>query len=964
MLSHYHVLQKLGEGGMGVVYKARDTELGRLVAIKVLSGDSVQNADRRRRFLQEAKAASALNHPNIVTIYEIGHGDGLDFIVMEYVEGPWLRGLIPSEGLPVKEAVPLATQIASAHGAAHGAGIIHRDVKPGNILVTHGGIAKVLDFGLAKLTECAVASDDKTPTRSLESPSQLTRAGMIVGTVAYMSPEQAEGKPIDPRSDVFSFGVVLYEMLTGRRPFQGETDLSTLTSILRDAPAPLPGELPAELRGIVSRALQKNRDQRYASAVEVARELAGFQQALSSGAVSPVRLAARVRQPRVLVPALLAILALAGAGGWFAHRQIRARWAKQEAIPEITRLMAQGKRFEAFDLAVEARVLAPGDPQLAKLWPEVSATPHLITEPPGAEVQIRQYDRTEQPWRHVGVSPMQGVAMPYGYMLVKVSKAGYETTLGGNPTWATRLQYRLHPVGRTPAGMVYVAGTAALGFNVVNLSLTASEQPFFIDRYEVTNREFKQFVDRGGYQKREHWKHPFRKGEQTLTWEDAMKQFVDSTGRPGPATWEAGTYAPGKDDHPVGGVSWYEATAYAEFAGKSLPTLSHWCQAAEFRAAPYIIRSSNFSGSGPARVGQYQGVSPAGAYDMAGNVKEWCWNEGRDGMRFIPGGAWGSPTYQFTQPEALPPFDRAPMNGFRCARYIGEPAATLTRPLLTTIRDYSQEKPVSDEVFRAYRALYAFDRTDLQPQVEAIDDSSPYWRRENVTINAAYGGERLPLYLFLPKNVAPPFQTLVLFPGADAFTRSSKGLLSGFTRVDFVIRSGRAMLFPVFKGTYERRVEPPTTDLQRRTQMVRWVQDLSRAVDYLETRPDLDHARLGFAGVSFGARLSSVLLPLESRLKAAVLYEGGLHTGQSPPEADPVNFAPRVTVPVLMLNGRYDYTFPLETSQKPMFRLLGTPEKDKRHIVYETAHDVNVVRTEVVREVLDFLDKYFGPVQR
>jgi dienelactone hydrolase len=304
------------------------------------------------------------------------------------------------------------------------------------------------------------------------------------------------------------------------------------------------------------------------------------------------------------------------------------------------------------------------------------------------------------------------------------------------------------------------------------------------------------------------------------------------------------------------------------------------------------------------------------------------------------------------------------MNGFRCARYTGEPAAALTRPLLTTIRDYSQQKPVSDEVFRAYRALYAFDPTDLQPQVEAIDDSSPDWRLENVTVNAAYGGERLPLYLFLPKNVAPPFQTLVLFPGADALTRSSEGLLSGFNRVDFVIRSGRAVLFPGFKGTYERRVELPTTDLQRRTQMVWWVQDLNRAVDYLETRPDLDHARFGFAGVSMGARLSAILLPLESRLTAAVLYEGGLPTGQSPAEADPINFAPRVTVPVLMLNGRYDYTFPLETSQKPMFRLLGTPEKDKRHIVYETAHDVNVVRTEVVREVLDFLDKYLGPVQR
>ncbi len=164
---------------------------------------------------------------------------------------------------------------------------------------------------------------------------------------------------------------------------------------------------------------------------------------------------------------------------------------------------------------------------------------------------------------------------------------------------------------------------------------------YFIDRYEVTNREFKQFVDRGGYRSREYWKEPFRKGNRTLTWDEAMSEFHDSTGQPGPATWELGTYLEGKDDFPVSGVSWYEASAYEEFAQKKLPTVAHWFQAAQVGGRPYITPASNFSNKGPARVGQYGGISGSGAYDMAGNVREWCSNASEDGLRFALGGAPG-----------------------------------------------------------------------------------------------------------------------------------------------------------------------------------------------------------------------------------------------------------------------------------------------------------------------------------
>src|SRR5712692_9796180 len=216
---HYKIEEKLGEGGMGVVYRAVDTPLGRPVAINVLRSERAVDPERKKGFFQEARAASALNHPNIITIYDVGQSEGVDFIVMEFVPGKTLDSLLGRRGLSLGEALRYAVEIADALAKAHGAGIVHRDLKPGNIMVTDEGRVKVLDFGLAKLTEPEPA-DERTLTIDRDP---RTQEGTIVGTVAYMSPEQAEGKKVDARSDIFSFGSVLYEMITGRRAFQGET---------------------------------------------------------------------------------------------------------------------------------------------------------------------------------------------------------------------------------------------------------------------------------------------------------------------------------------------------------------------------------------------------------------------------------------------------------------------------------------------------------------------------------------------------------------------------------------------------------------------------------------------------------------------------------------------------------------------------------------------------------------------
>jgi serine/threonine protein kinase/Tol biopolymer transport system component len=292
-LGRYEILAKLGEGGMGVVYKARDARLNRLVALKLMLGAATDPDHQFRRFAQEAKAASALNHPNIITVYDIASEEETLYIAMEYVAGKTLGQVIPRQGMRIAEALKIAVQLADALSAAGSAGIVHRDLKPSNIMVTENGLVKVLDFGLAKFAVAGLEGGAQASTLALTVSEQIvTRNGMVAGTAAYMSPEQAEGLPLDARSDIFSFGAVLYEMVTGQRAFQGNSRMSVLTSILRDDPEPL-GEkvanVPHQLETIVNRCLRKDPARRFQSFTEARLALLELQEESESG---------RLRSPR------------------------------------------------------------------------------------------------------------------------------------------------------------------------------------------------------------------------------------------------------------------------------------------------------------------------------------------------------------------------------------------------------------------------------------------------------------------------------------------------------------------------------------------------------------------------------------------------------------------------------------------------------------------------------------------
>jgi dienelactone hydrolase len=437
-----------------------------------------------------------------------------------------------------------------------------------------------------------------------------------------------------------------------------------------------------------------------------------------------------------------------------------------------------------------------------------------------------------------------------------------------------------------------------------------------------------------------------------------MALFQDTTGQPGPSTWRNGTYLDGEADHPVTGVSWFEAAAYAQFVGKRLPSTHHWRHAAGTFQAAAVIPLSNFSRRGLAPVGQYQGMSAYGAYDMAGNAKEWCWNEAENRRRFLLGGGWSEPSYMFTNLDALQPFDRSPLNGFRCMKSSSTSviAGEVDEPLISMRRTYVTETPVGDNDFHLYRRLYSYVWKDLASNVEAVDETDPRWRREKISFTAAYNNERMSAFLYLPKGVSPPYQTIIYSPTAGAQAARSSDALSDVALFEHLVESGRALAYPIYKGTYERKPRPAGFEGQAQIR-----KDLGRTIDYLETRKDVQIDKLSYLGCSWGATQGAWLPAIESRLKANILIGGGLPDYKLDPESDCINFAPRITIPTLMLNGRYDYIRPVETSQLPLFRWLGTPLEHKRHVLYETGHDV--AWNQATEEIVAWLDRYLGPVK-
>jgi DNA-binding winged helix-turn-helix (wHTH) protein/predicted esterase len=668
---------------------------------------------------------------------------------------------------------------------------------------------------------------------------------------------------------------------------------------------------------------------------------------------------------RVRLIAPLALLMVSACAAFLYHRAHARSWVLDESIRRATSLAAKGEYGPAYGLAAAAASRLPAhDPQLERLWPIVSRSVTIASDPSGATIFWRPYSDRKSPWRLIGTTPLQEVRVSAGAVRLRLSKRGYTDIDVAAAESKCLLRFQSEGAQRgmvhIPAGPLFVeyAGIGRLGPVTVH--------DFWIDRAEVTNSEYQQFVNSGGYQNPKYWRFQIIENGRSLSWNEAMAKFTDRTGSRSPAGWSVGAYPSDQGDYPVSGVNWYEAAAYASFAGKALPNVYQWFRAAHTDDSAFMISLSNFDGLGPAPVKSREAVGSFGAYDMAGNVREWCLNES-GGARFILGGAWSDPTYMFTRGQKLPPLDRSLTNGFRCVRDLdpGNDQSQLAAPIPPPPPDHEPPKPASGEVYETSRSLYAYDRTDLHAAVESVTDS-PLWRREKVRFLAGYPNQEVLVYLFLPKQKRPPYQCVVFVPSGDAFRAGSGDTIQP---LEYVLNSGRALLYPILWGTLDRFVSPLPSDPANggypspmfiREALIAWRKDLGRTLDYLQTRKDI--AEIGYLGVSTGAEFAPVLLAKEDRVKVAVLLSGAMPEQMSlMPESNPINFAARITIPVLMLNGRYDSIL-TPNAQDSMFRMLGTAAPRKAHILVESGHGVFApeVRNKTIRATLAWFDQYLA----
>jgi len=1013
----YLFLRKVGEGGMGVVYLAEQLEpIRRKVALKLLrtsqlAQQAVQRFDSERRFM------ATLHHPNIASVYAAGSTtNSQPFVAMEWIDGIPITRYCDDHQLPIDARLKLFQQICNGVQHAHYRGVIHRDLKPSNILVAeynHEPVPKIIDFGVAK-----------SHSLELQFNDQITRADQIIGTLKYMSPEQAgtNQRDVNTRSDIYALGAILHELITGEIPLAQEFDavetLEEHLSITREAiprqlsrslqlsekqqqtsenrkttTAALSKQIELDLEWIVTKSLEKDPGDRYATAKSFSDDIERFRknipvQARPHSIFRKTKLFVRRHRYQVtayvLTFLMLTVLSLTSLVIYIENSERRNKELQlAETSIELERTREEAKQLQEareivapkiLDLINDQQTVAayqvmqslePGikaDSLFEEIMSDLMITTSFDELPADTTVKIRDAASEEEQWITLGKTPLTNIQLPRGPIRMRFENPGYvsrDFQLKVPQAFDTDACGYLVPNEAQLTGMVWVYG------NEKKDKMPIGE--FWVDRLEVSNEDFQTFVDAGGYQDPSFWDGiRFEQDGGTIAWQQAMELFTDLTGEPGPAGWKNGHYADEHAEYPVGGVSWFEACAYAKFRSKHLPTLHHWKWAADSDQPGIMAAAGNFLSAGPTPCGTMTGVGRFDALDLAGNVREWCQTSDDEGNRYNLGGDWNSPHYSFSMAMSTSPWDRSMENGFRCVRY-PKGATPSSEALVSVAQPKSLNLGPEREPFQRLRAIYLYDHDlPLDPsigQANVREATKNRFRHDVVEINAAYNNERFKVHLLIPDGGVGKKETIIFVPGVTAWENGRELKVAHEPHVGLLERlaeSGRMVCFPVYQGTYERwsgstlGQQFENTPIRARDDYIAVTKDGSRVVDYLLTRKDVDPKRLVYFGLSNGALRGPMALATDTRYTAAVLLSGGyVKWHKNRPEIQAFHFTPEVKQPTLMMNGTSDQVFPVETSQKPMFTDLGSPQK--KHILFSAHHIISA--HEVFNTMVEWLEE-------
>lgn len=1015
----FEVIREIGRGGMGIVYEAQQRSLNRRVALKVLSLGISYSKSSLLRFQREAEAAARLHHTNIVPVYTTGTQNEIPYYAMELVNGPSLEWVIrnlrlqepttdhsdtlvaiyresvtseqtqtglfsetstqPSRRTDYFDSVArLVAAAADAIDYSHQNGIIHRDIKPSNLLVSAGERVRITDFGLA---------------RAVNDPS-MTTTGELLGSPRYMSPEQVASTlgPLDHRTDIYSLGATLYELLTLRPAFEGEHREHILAKVIREEPTPprrCDRSIPRDLETICLCALEKSPADRYQTAAAMAADLRLYldRRAIKARPIGHGERMIRWYRRNRLIAALSLALVASLAFGPFLLAWSRANRVHLEnrrfdaALSEIDSL----RIVHPWEAILRLRALKDEYPgrmtSILSVEKKIGRPIRMESIPPGAKLAVRPLNDSTGPWLDAGSTPAT-VQLPMQLVHVKVTFPRSNELITRqsvhNPSRDSWIFYRsaLANMIRVPASS-YEPWRDMWRIPWLEHRVLPELEAFDLDHHEVTNAEYQAFVDDARYRDRQYWEPIL--GE---SWHDVLtNRFIDSSGQSGPQFWVHGRYLAGSQDHPVVGISWYEAMAYSRWSNKQLPTIYHWLRGAAYDGLYDVPDREHLSNmdrqmatTRSVSMGQLN-VSTYGVIETEGNVKEWCLNEAGSGNYYAMGGSWLDDEGTMFQPIAFDPMTRNEQIGFRCAVYA--PHSHLVSAAPIRWRKEPSERLSDNDLIDPYRY-------DTQKPFRLKDHGLVPFEdlvAHCYEMDAAYGEhERLTCYILLPdrKQFRPPYQIML---GSSPLERDEKGgirvIANIFRHYRPLVDGGRALVLPALWGNDTTQADLPRLNTwdpqpdrmkQFEAGMVRVANDISRTVDFLHAYDDLvqpgilNAREMGYVACgqtnTTAAVVADGLLRGASRFRAIIFCEGGILHCEQPATVDPLNFLPHLKVPTMMLVTKRWLGFPFEHSQKFMYDQIPMEEGSGKQWIHIPNFSYGIPPEHMDRDVNWFLDKH------